>query len=88
MAIVKEVDSINNLNHSSDSTFNDQLLHDMTLLIWTCQFDGKSFFSFEFLLSWQMKSSSAASVNKVMHELSAIFLPLMPRLFVGFVFLF
>lgn len=51
MAIVGEVDSINNLKHFSDNAFQDQLLYDMTLLIGTCQFDGKPFFPFAFLLS-------------------------------------
>ena len=45
MTIVREVDSMNYLKHFSDNTLKDQLLLDMTLLIWTCQFDGKPFFS-------------------------------------------
>ena len=48
MAIAKAVDSSNNLNHFSDNIFNDQLLHDMTLLICTCQSDGKALFSLHF----------------------------------------
>lgn len=58
--VVGKVDNINNLKHFSDNTLKGQLLPDMTLLIWTCQFDGQPFFSqFAFLLSWQMKSGSS-----------------------------
>lgn len=89
MAIAKEVDSINKLKHSSDNTLKGQLFHDTTLLIWTSQFNSEPFFLFASLLSWQIKSSAGAPVNKVMHEQTTISLPLMPNLSdCGFFFFF